>query len=939
MSESEVQRRFLGWGAPLVKLAAQRLAGLSAEQTLDLRGYLLLLPTRQAARLLRRSLMQELAANGRSMLSGKILTAQQFVSVGDAVASRMDELLAWSQVLQAVSLDSIRALFPEDPPQRDFLWSTGTATTLMQLRDSLAEVGMDFAGYAGNTEVPESERRQGLVVLEKEYRSLLSAKAMVDSNDAKTEFSRKPEPPLGIHTIILMGHPDPMGLAVKALESLATQLQIEVWCYAPDEHREGFDAWGRPVTGYWTEELMIDNPEQVIHWTTDTAAQAQRAVELAVKHSQPEHTCVIASMDPDLPHELDACAAREKLKMYHPDGLSLNGHDWLVCLRGWHRILRSGRFHDLAEWLRQNAAIRCLSAAGYGGSAWQLRRALDEVQERHMPYSLEDLENILSRNKPSLQPLQDAILLVREWLDRLCDGEQFVSSCEQLFETWFGRPVDDPAGAAALEVIGDHLLQALDQLRRCPFVAQHNKEELWGLLLEQLKGIRMPVADPGDAITVSGWLELLWDARPHIILTGCNDGNWPSRPVADGFLTDSVRQKLGLPCEASRLERDAYLLRCLLESRSGDRGRVDFVGSAFNRAGDVLRPSTLLLLNDVESMPQRVRYLFAEPSPEQAGPAWTLGWRYRVQNPALSSLTQVNVTDFAAWLNCPWRLYLERRLRMRIYDPARRELDDADFGSVVHRVWELFLRDPAAVDVIEPSAISGKLEQRLDQVMYERFGTDLSTPLLIQRENALARLHAAAEPWALQRQEGWVPYAVEWKLHEENPPLLEGIPLHGKIDLIMVNTREEALRIIDFKTRDKAHYPIDAHITKAGKNPPEHVPPEAFLEDESMRWTDLQLPLYAWALRERGIWHGQPLSLGYFNLPTVISQTGFYEWEGFSRDLEDRALSCARAIVERMQQGIYQPHNPRTKWRDDPMTEWFMGDWNECFELVNGGES
>src|SRR5690606_26051835 len=78
------------------------------------------------------------------------------------------------------------------------------------------------------------------------------------------------------------------------------------------------------------------------------------------------------------------------------------------------------------------------------------------------------------------------------------------------------------------------------------------------------------------AVELLGWLELLWEDAPHLVVAGFNDGRVPEAVVGDPFLPESLRGRLGLKTNAERFARDAYVLQAIAQCRATG-GRLDLL--------------------------------------------------------------------------------------------------------------------------------------------------------------------------------------------------------------------------------------------------------------------------------------------------------------------------------------------------------------------------
>ena len=84
------------------------------------------------------------------------------------------------------------------------------------------------------------------------------------------------------------------------------------------------------------------------------------------------------------------------------------------------------------------------------------------------------------------------------------------------------------------------------------------------------------------------------------------------------------------------------------------------------------------------------------------------------------------------------------------------------------------------------------------------------------------------------------------------------------------------------------------------------------LDGKEHRWINLQLPLYAWALEELG----PDVTVGYFNLPAIGTDTGVALLETFNSAVREVALDCARGVGADLKAQRFWPPAPRVEYDD-----------------------
>ncbi|MDR2429469.1 MAG: PD-(D/E)XK nuclease family protein [Puniceicoccales bacterium] len=418
-----------------------------------------------------------------------------------------------------------------------------------------------------------------------------------------------------------------------------------------------------------------------------------------------------------------------------------------------------------------------------------------------------------------------------------------------------------------------------------------------------------------------GWLELLWEDAPHLIVAGLNEGWVPESDGGDAFLPGSFRVKLGLPSDDVRVAAGVYALQKLLAQRAGGRGRVDVFVLQADGQENPLRPSRLLFTSAGADLPARVRRLFAEPAVASPEPSWVAGWRLAppVSAVRLNELAErFHVTGFRDYLDCPFRFYLRHVLGMQGRSGEEKfEPDAREFGAMVHAALEAFAREETVRDSVDADEIAGFAQGALEAFLTRNYGRRWPLPVVVAAESARNRLGAFARVQARLRAEGWRVVMGEVAfgdlMGEGRVFRLEetGVAVSGKIDRVDFHEKL-GWRILDYKTAASAVLPGNAHMERLRGDPV--WPPEfARLGGAERRWVDLQLPLYRHVFGVARAVAFEEVQLAYFNLPQAVSETGVFVWENYSRELETSALACARGVCAGIAARRFWPPNPHVR--------------------------
>lgn len=878
-------------------------AGWSGGAPLDLSGWLVVVPTRQAGRRLREALAVHAAARKQAVFAPRVVTPDRLIepvaTAGATVATPLESLLAWTEVLQEIDLGGCRAVFPADPPERNFAWALGLARTLAKLQQDLAEGGLRLADVEVRAgDFPETDRWRQLGALEQIHAARLARAGLVDAQAAKILSAQNPAPPpAGVTRIVVLATPDPLPLALQALAAHSRLLPVDVVVHAPPAEAEHFDEWGRPSPEAWAHRVLaLPEFASRVHLCADPAAQAARLREHAQAYAGTEGRLAVGIADADVLPPAESALRSAGLPVFNPEGRLRRQEGFYHLLAALAALARTPEFAAVSALARCPDVLAWLEAKGEGGfSAARWLAGLDELHARNLPVDLPAARQHAAQLR-DFTSLVAELELIEKLHDALTKGS-FAESVSAVLTELFASRTEAVSAAWT-----DAVEAWMEIVRGCARVekraAQIGRADWWQLALSLYADTRQTEEKSAGALELQGWLELPWEDAPHLVVAGLNDGRVPDAVAGDAFLPESLRVKLGLKSNETRFARDAFLLQTLAASRAAG-GRLDLLHGKFSGEGEPLRPSRLLLRCPDPELPARVKFLFR--APELPGPA--LAWRraWQLTLPRREPPARVSVTALKRWLRCPLRFYLQHVLGMEAVDPAKSELDAFDFGTLCHGALEAMARDAALRDCTDAGVLRDFLLADFDRRMRARYGRELTLPLLVQQESARQRLARAAEVQAQERAEGWVIVDVERKF--ELP--VDDVVIAGKIDRIERHETSGTWRVLDYKTSDTAVDPADAHLR--GLRRDEEPPAWARWTGGSRPrvWSDLQLPLYRRVLAaEAG---GAPVACAYFNLPKAAGETGLRVWTDFTPELEASAWDCARGVIAAIRAGEFWP--------------------------------
>ena len=430
---------------------------------------------------------------------------------------------------------------------------------------------------------------------------------------------------------------------------------------------------------------------------------------------------------------------------------------------------------------------------------------------------------------------------------------------------------------------------ALDEIERLPrrALAELPVSELLRIVVEIAGRTEIPEPDQPDAVELAGWLEAASDDAPALIITSVVEGALPEGAPVEPLLLDALRERLGLPCRASRFARDQFTLHTVCESRRA-QGRIALLAPRCTAEGLPARPSRLLLgATEGNDLARRLISLTTEPHTATPPIHAAAGLVPPEPDPEKMRAFRIfSVTSFRSYIRSPRLFYFKNILHLDSQDDSADELDPGMFGTAIHTVLEKFgERHIGGSGVTDPAKIEAELKTILEEYMSGKFGPHALPPVRAQSRALEARLGVFAKHQAALFSEGWQIAYVEKGRSLVVPFPVPGGPqdvkLKGRIDRIDRHANGR-WRVIDYKTSSQAVTPDKAHFAA-----------------RSGEWKDLQLPLYVKLLPEiadiGSAISADATELVYFNLPPKDEDAGITE--PFTTEKISAAWEKAQQII------------------------------------------
>ena len=850
------RRHFLGWDGPAIPRAAAWIVERAGREELDLPGTLIVAPGSHAARELAAEIGRQLITHDLRLLHPEVVSprvlATRVIPPRGRSASPTDQGFVMSAVIEAAGEEVTQALWPaEEAPA----WSKKQrrAQVIATLIRTLAFSGRRASDVAGllreSGPDEETERWEAMAELQQRYEHALGKARLaipeLTALDAIAEGA--PHAP----SMVLVGIPELLPLA-RSLIRGATGT-VDALVFADHEDADRFDALGVPMVDAWFQHPPAVADED-IRSVSDMTEQAEAVLEFLAADENPLDPTRIrigladVGSVPALRFALRR-AAGVSLELPFGAPASETAPGQFVSLLLAHA--RDGGAQSFSDLVR-HPVIEAGIARAQEGSAEVVPciEFFDTARARHLIEEVDDLpQGISAQASGAIGQLTTSMrtILGESWDERAHPRplEKWIAWVGAVLRRAYeGVECDltqqgSRRTAGGLRTIREVLEEWRSAQGRSPQRA--TLVETLELLTERLAEREIP--PESGTLRAAGWLDLTTDAAPVTLLVGMNDDVVPGNAGGDPFLPDSLRERLGMPCDRTRLARDAFILHTLARSR-----RVVLWVPRVGADGEPKRPSRLLMSLRGRALAERVRLLSRPHKPNVRVQSRTARadadgfYKALVVGDDYEPPRSVRVTDFDAYLRSPAGWYLERRRSLREFEIPS-ELSPSLFGSLAHAALEAYGRRDAGLE--DPRMIEAALCDHLSDAAARSYGVNPSAAVQVQTQVLRYRFRALAERQAERMAEGWRIVHTEWTPADGAASLLvdgELLGLRGRIDRIDRHP-ELGWALIDYKTGTAVKEAVSAHVSTRG------------------RWKSLQLPLYRHLVQSLGI--SGDVMLGY----------------------------------------------------------------------------
>lgn len=890
-----IERVFLGWDKHLLHGARDYLAQrFIVGERIDLRGVTAVFPGARAARRLTELFVEYAEERGLMLYPPRSVTVgalpELLYTPTAPLAGDLERIMGWFTALRDAE-ENLDTLMPITPPQEDLGAWLGLVQQMIALTDELGAAGLscaDVARRAPELDLFHDERWGSLAAIEARYEAQQRSRGTADRNSERRRAlaeSRITAP----GPIVLVGVADMSPLLSALLRTIDGEITTLI--YADQTLADRFDELGSIDVAQWIEApLPIEKITlEVANGPRDAAQVVLDAIDRA--HPRPSaEEVTVGVADPTLGPVIVEVLTAEGLPAFCAEGSSVTATAPLTFLEIAGRYAASGSAHDLRSLVRHPDVQRWLrDAPGLDEKERWITRdsigVLDRYHERHLQ---DHVRGTPHGDSTVAEYARRITTLVDELVAELFGAKralfEWAEEIAVVVSRLYGeRKLNRFTDRDALALQGIEALQGvLTEIFRFKDTALPNvsASEALRLIVKQLSSQTVELTKAESAIEILGWLELPFDDAREIVVTGFNEGFVPESLNSDPFLPESLRRTLGILHNDRRYARDAFALTALAEGPA----KITLIESRRSSSGDPLKPSRLLLAGEpIEAA--RVIKSFYRPLADREVDAHQSGKSEFVvpppPQPLKAPITEMTVSQFKSYLQCPYRFYLRHILNLRKHDDAGYELSPLDFGVLAHSVLKSFAESDV-VGSTDERVISRFLEDELQREAERSFGRNALPVVFIQTRQLLTRLRNFATWQAGWRAAGWRIEKTELEVNAGEVQLDLGVDtpmtIVGRLDRVDRNTKTGEWAIFDYKVSDGE---LDAK--KAHLHP-------------SRGWLDLQLPLYHLAFKRKGL--GTEAKLGYILL-SAAGREHLSLAEFTSAELEDavsRATEIARAV-------------------------------------------
>ena len=902
-----INRVFLDWSVSCLPQVAIYLISNAKKDSyvIDLRDYLLILPSSRAQRRLTELLALEAKNRDRILLSPQSRTIgelpEELYTPKYPFANSFQRKTTWMEVILEYLQNNKSHLIPNYKHGSELRLSAFLADKLDSIWTEISSVGLQFKDVPQKAASLINElNEKRFCEMQNIYESFIASLSRqslsdkyterlraIDNNDCSTSKS-----------LILIATADLRPITSKMLDVLNSNIVSLV--YATGSKQNMFDKYGCLLIKEWSSTSPSIDRSQIII-TQNPSTQAEEAFScLHTLSTCTTEDIVFATTNDELSPYLFEESFKTNIPIHYTKGSVYSKTTVSLLLRSLSEYLKTKSYDAFSSFIR-HPDIEEFLLEDYDDTSPKTLNVpnLDQYYYNHLPQTFVLADHDL--NSSAISSLLEVFDLetrsLADWSARVAMFLQRIYADPELF---------------AVNSLEEMSLKALEKtfavLEECNMIEKSAVKcfahEFLDIVLQHLSSqIIDPSSVSSNYIEVMGWLELPLDDSKSAIVLGMNEGYVPQSINADAFLPNSLRSVLGLIDNERRYARDVYVLSSMLASKKP----LYLLASRVSETQDPLMLSRLLLKGKKETTINLIKdfYQFSEEhlvddNQHQTSNVLPVSPLPYPPKPLKQKITEMSITSFRDYKKCPYRFYLKHILKLNVINDKDKELSSLAFGTLGHKVLHEYGRNPLFAALLKPSEIYAALEQILLEKSQKSFGQNPRPSVLVQLEQLKFRLKKFAYWQSDWRKKGWLIKHSELELDEEVSKLeLEDgsyMKLNGRIDRIDLHPASNTWMIFDYKFSD----------TKNKKSR---------TSKDKTEWNDFQLPLYYYAIGKLN-WDGE-LFVSYLDL-TAEAGKDYHEdiFEGNKSQITN-AIDEAKNIAYKVKSEVFYPPNDKYKEHDE----------------------
>jgi ATP-dependent helicase/nuclease subunit B len=399
-----------------------------------------------------------------------------------------------------------------------------------------------------------------------------------------------------------------------------------------------------------------------------------------------------------------------------------------------------------------------------------------------------EVETVLVRLRQAAEALRRNSDTLAGWLRALNDSLSILGVLQGL----------------AADAAGVQLLQALHTWQQELAVdnTRFSRAEWRHWLAQQLDAHTFRDSSIDSTVLLTHLVATRWRSFDTVLLLGSDAAHLPSTDNGSVWFNDAVRATLGLPTREANLAQQRDDLLALLamndtvlatwqDHKSGEK---NLLSPHF----EMLRVLHQLAYGDDLADKELAGMLagaqvraaeFSMPAPS-AMPAPVV--------PHSLIPSRISVSGYNSLVACPYQYYARHMLRLNELDEVREGVEKRDYGEWAHDILHRFHQQFPVLGEHARAVLEEALQRISSEVFAPAVERDyLARAWLLRWQQAIpayldAQQKSEAEGWRYRN--GEVPFEM---------PLTDGLTLHGRIDRVDVQTRNEGeIRVLDYKMMD-----------------------------------------------------------------------------------------------------------------------------------------